>query len=53
MKRDKNALNPIMSGLWLGLGIVNILIEFNIIDGEPIPNFIYALACFTCAILFL
>lgn len=53
MNKDQNILNIIMSGLWLGLGIVNLLIEFNIINGEPVSNFLYALACFTCAILFL
>lgn len=53
MSNNRSILNIIMSGLWLGLGVVNLLIEFNIVDGEPVPNFVYALACFTCAILFL
>ena len=53
MKKDKDTLNIIMSGLWLCLGITHMLIEFGIIDGEPVSNFVYALACFVCAILFL
>lgn len=50
---NKNVINYIMSGMWFGLGIIHMLIEFGIIDGEPVPNFVYALACFVCAILFL
>ena len=53
MNKDKSIINYIMSGMWFGLGITHMLIEFNIIDGEPVSNFIYALACFTCSILFL
>lgn len=53
MSNNKSILNPIMSGMWFGLGIIHMLIEFGIIDGEPVSNFVYALACFTCAILFL
>lgn len=50
---NKSVINYIMSGMWFGLGIIHMLIEFGIIDGEPVPNFVYALACFVCAILFL
>lgn len=50
---NKSIINYIMSGMWFGLGIIHMLIEFGIIDGEPVPNFVYALACFVCAILFL
>ena len=50
---NKSVINSIMSGMWFGLGIMHILIEFGIIDGEPVPNFVYALACFCCGILFL
>ena len=53
MNKDKSVINYIMSGMWFGLGIIHMLIEFNIIDGEPVPNFVYALACIVCAILFL
>ena len=50
---DKSMINYIMSCMWFGLGIIHMLIEFGIIDGEPVSNFAYALACFCCAILFL
>ena len=50
---NKSVINYIMSGMWFGLGIIHMLIEFGIIDGEPVPNFVYALACFVCAILLL
>ena len=50
---NKSVINSIMSGMWFGLGIMHMLIEFGIIDGEPVPNFVYALACFCCGILFL
>ena len=50
---NKSMINYIMSGMWFGLGIIHMLIEFNIIDGEPVSNFVYALACFVCSILFL
>lgn len=50
---NKSVINYIMSGMWFGLGIIHMLIEFNIIDGEPVSNFVYALACFVCSILFL
>lgn len=50
---NKSIINYIMSGMWFGLGIIHMLIEFNIIDGEPVSNFVYALACFVCSILFL
>lgn len=50
---NKRVINYIMSGMWFGLGIIHILIEFGIIDGEPVSNFVYALACFVCSILFL
>ena len=50
---NKSVINSIMSGMWCGLGIMHMLIEFGIIDGEPVPNFVYALACFCCGILFL
>ena len=50
---NKSVINSIMSGMWFGLGIIHMLIEFGILDGEPVPNFVYALACFCCAILFL
>ena len=50
---NKSLINSIMSGMWFGLGIMHMLIEFGIIDGEPVPNFVYALACFCCGILFL
>ena len=53
MNKDKSVINYIMSGVWFGLGIIHMLIEFNIIDGEPVSNFVYALACFVCSILFL
>lgn len=53
MNKDKSVINYIMSGMWFGLGIIHMLISFNIIEGEPVSNFLYALACFTCAILFL
>ena len=50
---NKSIINYIMSGMWFGLGIIHMLIEFNIIDGEPVSNFVYALVCFVCSILFL
>ena len=50
---NKSVINYIMSGMWFGLGIIHMLIEFGIIEGEPVSNFLYALACFTCASLFL
>ena len=50
---NKSVINYIMSGMWFGLGIIHMLIEFNIIDGEPVSNLVYALACFVCSILFL
>ena len=50
---NKSVINDIMSGMWFGLGIIHMLIEFGIIDGEPVSNFVYALACFCCSILFL
>ena len=50
---NKSVINYIMSGMWFGLCIMHMLIEFGIIDGEPVPNFVYALACFCCGILFL
>lgn len=50
---NKSVINYIMSSMWFGLGIIHMLIEFGIIDGEPVSNFVYALACFVCAILFL
>ncbi len=50
---NKSVINYIMSGMWFGLGIIHMLIEFGIIDGEPVSNFVYALACFVCSILFL
>lgn len=53
MNKDKSVINYIMSGMWFGLGIIHMLIEFGIIDGEPVSNFVYALACFCCGILFL
>ena len=53
MNKDKSIISYIMSGMWFGLGIIHMLIEFGIIDGEPVSNFVYALACFVCAILFL
>ena len=49
---NKSVINSIMSGMWFGLGIIHMLIEFGIIDGEPVSNFAYALACFVCSILF-
>lgn len=48
---NKSVINYIMSGMWFGLGIIHMLIEFGIIDGEPVSNFVYALACFVCSIL--
>lgn len=53
MSNNKNIFSCIMSGMWFGLGILHMLIEFGIVDGEPVSNFVYALACFVCAILFL
>ena len=53
MNKDKIFINYIMSGMWFGLGIIHMLIEFGILDGEPVSNFVYALACFVCSILFL
>ena len=50
---NKSVINYIMSGMWFGLGIIHMLIEFGIIDGAPVSNFVYALACFVCSILFL
>ena len=50
---NKSVINSIMSGMWFGLGIIHMLIEFGIIDGEHVSNFLYALVCFNCAILFL
>ena len=50
---NKSVINSIMSGMWFGLGIIHMLIEFGIIEGETVSNFLYALACFCCAILFL
>lgn len=50
---NKSVINYIMSGMWFELGIIHMLIEFGIIDGKPVSNFVYALACFVCAILFL
>ena len=50
---NKSVINYIISGMWFGLGIIHMLIEFGIIDGEPVSNFVYALACFVCSILFL
>lgn len=50
---NKSGINYVMSGMWFGLGIIHMLIEFGIIDGEPVSNFVYALACFVCSILFL
>ena len=49
---NKSVINYIMSGMWFGLGIIHMLIEFGIIDGEPVSNFVYALACFIIAIIF-
>ena len=50
---NNSILNNIMGGIWFGLGILHMLIEFGIVDGEPVSNFVYALACFCCGILFL
>ena len=53
MNKDKSVINYIMSGMWFGLGIIHMLIEFGIIEGEPVSNFLYALACFFFFFLFL
>ena len=53
MNNNNSIFHHIVGGMWFGLGIIHMLIEFGIIDGEPVPNFLYALACFVCAILFL
>lgn len=45
--------NIILSIIWFIIGLINLLGEFNILDIDPVPNYLYALACFTLCIAFL